>query len=70
MGGPLAAEGTGQAERAERMPAGAAWVAPLVQRVARLRHASVYELLLFVYADGRRGLAVRNARKPHRLKRL
>lgn len=49
---------------------GVAWVAPLVQRVARLRQEGVYELLLYVYADGRRGLAIRNAKKPYRLECL
>lgn len=56
-------------ERPEPPPS-LSWVAPLVQQVARLRTEGVYELLLFVYADGRRGLTVRNARNPHRLERL
>lgn len=59
-----------QAERAERPPSGAAWVVPLVQRLARLRAEGMYELLFFVYADGRRGLAIKNAKKPYRLERL
>lgn len=69
LSGQSAAEGAGHAERAELSP-GLAWVSPLVQQVARLRTACVYELLLFVYADGRRGLTVRNAKKPYRLERL
>ena len=64
------AEGVGQAERAERPPSGAAWVVPLVQRLARLRAEGMYELLFFVYADGRRGLAIKNAKKPYRLEWL
>lgn len=67
LSGQTAAESAG---RADGPPDGVGWVGPLVQRVARLRTAGVYELLLFVYADGRRGLTVRNAKNPHRLERL
>lgn len=68
LGGQPAADDAGHAERPE--PPSLVWVAPLVQRVAKLRAAGVYELLFFVYADGRRGLTVRNANNPHRLERL
>lgn len=52
-----------QAERAERPPSGAAWVVPLVQRLARLRAEGMYELLFFVYADGQPGAGYQECQK-------
>lgn len=69
-GGPTAAQGAGHAGQSERPPGGAVWVSPLVQRPAKLRREGVYELIFFVYAYGRRGLAIRNAKKPYRLESL